>query len=57
MILIHILDEAEIKAPVRIVIIHGDFLPDDAFLLFYGLFRKIRILDKVNQCLQVPFNV
>lgn len=45
-------EAVEHHLPVRLILIHSDFLPDDALLLLHGLFRKIRRLHKIQQNLQ-----
>ncbi len=41
--------QVEQHAPLRVVVVHPDFLPDDALFLLHGLLRKIGGLDEIQQ--------
>ena len=49
---VHGAQQAEHHAPLRVIVIHFDFLADDAELFFNGLLCKIRGLHEVEQNLQ-----
>ena len=54
---IQIFDDTEKLLPVRIVIIHLDFLTNDPFFFFDGFFCEIRGLNEIDQRFKVQLDL
>jgi len=51
--LVHGFQQIHVHFPVRVVVVHGDFLPDDAFFLFHAGIGKVRLLHVIQQQVKV----
>ena len=51
-VMVHILEHIEHHAPVGRIVVHLDFLTDNALLLCHGFRSEVRVLNKVEQNLK-----
>ena len=50
---VQVAEHPQVKPPARVIIVHLNFLPDNSLFLCHHLLRKVRLLHKVEEDVEV----